>query len=285
MKSLFQELPDNSEFMQGDLITNYADSSEEKKFGMILNADCDIAQRKFGNNFSWIEIIPAIDYLNSIWSEEQCHSVLESKRVVQAISAINQYLQKKNKNFLPLTVMGLCEWLGEYQDSSEFFTAIGKTASGDEKTSLELIRLASNTNCNEMTSSDRLRKIWKLLGKKPTEINESLKKALTKNDGFPDFFLLPELENYEGKGFVALLRVINSTPKSNLFKSSVEARINSSESYYFYRFSRLSDGIRFHIVQKMAFLFSRIGAHPHFEDKCTISAELVSKIYVGEVEK
>lgn len=281
MKYLFQNSPDDSDFMQGDIITN--NTKENKIYGMVLNADCDIAQGKWGRNFSWIEIIPALEYLNIIWSDDQCQKILKSDQILQAIKSVNQYLNKKNSTFTPLTPEKLCEWLREYKSSADFFTAIGKSPSKNEQVELEMLMLASGTNCENMTAGDRLRKIWSLQEKKDAYINESLKKALTKSDGFPDFFLLPDLQSQEGTGFVILLRIVNSIPRDNLYKNIIDARINGNENS-FYRFNRLADNIRFLVVQKMAFLFSRIGTNPYFEDECSASVELVSELYKSSKE-
>ncbi|WP_374491261.1 hypothetical protein [Zoogloea sp.] len=276
----FQEIPEDSDFIQGDLIENITQNPNEKIIGMILNADCDIAQKRWGSNFSWISIIPAIDYLNEIWSAEQCRSLWNEKRVKNFLSDTNSFLHKKNPEFSEIDIAALLEWFRSYTTTTEFFSAIGKTPSQSEELDADFIRLAFNIQCSGMSPGDRIRKIWEITHKKPCEINKKLQNALIKTDGFPDFFFLPTMPNKDSNGFVALLRTINSSPHNRLFKTEVDARINTvSDQPAFFRFGRLTDAVRYQVVQKLTFLFSRIGSHPKFEDACNTSAALAASAY------
>lgn len=283
---MFQTIPEDADFMQGDLIENVTQESNKKIFGMILNADCDIAQKKWGNSFSWITIIPAIDYLDEIWSAEQCRIFLEEKRVGKNLKDINDFLKKKNPDYSEMNLRIFCEWLQEYDSSNDFFIAIQKVPTKNEISDIDSIRLAFGIKCQEMTPGDRIRKIWELTNKSQDDINKKLQNALLKTDGFPDFFFLPTIPNKNIDGLVALLRTINSAPHDRLFKSNVDARINtSSDQPVFFRFGRLADAVRYQVVQKLTFLFSRIGSQPTFEIACNKSAISTSSAYIGKGQK
>lgn len=286
MNNTFQEISGYSDFMQGDLIENITQDPKEKKIGMILNADCDIAQDRWGSNFSWINIIPAITYLEEIWSAEQCRLFLTDKRVAATLLNINKFLKKSGPNFQDMDLRSLCEWLKEYDNSADFFLKIGKTPSANEISDLDFIRYSSNIKCLGMTPGDRVRKIWGLTNKDQEEINKKLKNALLKTDGFPDFFFLPKIPNKDNNGFVALLRTIESSPHERLFKNDVDARVNASSSQpVYFRFGRLTDAVRYQVVQKLTFLFSRIGSHPTFEEACKNSASSTSSDYIKKESK
>ncbi len=50
---------DDQEVRQGDLIRRFAEPRPEGEWGFVLTADCDIAQGKTGDRYTFIEVVPA----------------------------------------------------------------------------------------------------------------------------------------------------------------------------------------------------------------------------------
>jgi hypothetical protein len=114
-----------------------------------------------------------------------------------------------------------------------------------------------------------------IVGDAPEKQIAELTAALSGGSGFPDFFLLPELPGASGVGYVALLRFIRTVHADEVFTSDVDARVNGKPEAL-HRVGRLTDGIRFAVTQKLAFLFSRIGLPTHYEDACKSAAALAA---------
>jgi hypothetical protein len=119
-----------------------------------------------------------------------------------------------------------------------------------------------------------------IVGDAPEKQIAELTAALSGGSGFPDFFLLPEL-GASGVGYVALLRFIRTVHADEVFTSDVDARVSGKPKLH--RVGRLTDGIRFAVTQKLAFLFSRIGLPTHYEDACKSAAALAADALILRV--
>ncbi|NEW88709.1 hypothetical protein DU475_15745 [Rhodopseudomonas sp. WA056] len=119
-----------------------------------------------------------------------------------------------------------------------------------------------------------MRQAWSLLGRSTRAQQAAVKEAFDSERGFPDFVLVPELPMANGYGFVILLRSISTIHSEELFRSEIDARIVGKPDA-FHRIGRFSDGLRFLVAQKLAFLFSRIGMPTEFELACEAATELL----------
>ena len=98
------------------------------------------------------------------------------------------------------------------------------------------------------------------------------RQAITRLDGFPDFVLVPNVPDGDAKGYVVILRRIYGAKETDVFKSERDARLNDRPDAL-HRIGQFHDAVRFQIVQKMSFLFSRIGASEQFEAECSQAIE------------
>jgi hypothetical protein len=112
------------------------------------------------------------------------------------------------------------------------------------------------------------------LSQKCEKILDDAKRCLEQPGGFADYVFVPGIPGNKSEGFVVRLRDISGTPETDVFRSIAEAKI-SDRPHSFYRVGRFSDTLRYQIVQKMAFLFSRIGSPPAFEEDCRTAAKLL----------
>ncbi len=59
MTGFFTQIEDTEEVRRGDIIRKLnPKTGEAEKLGIVITADCDIAQRKAGERYTWLEIMP-----------------------------------------------------------------------------------------------------------------------------------------------------------------------------------------------------------------------------------
>jgi hypothetical protein len=204
----------------------------------------------------------------------------------QAKAAAEQLngVMKRSGLVLGITAEVLLTWLEE-QTPAEIEKALNKTGKPlDQKlvSWLTGLRVAVGRG-EEVTSMERFRSVRALMGDDAERIRRAVRDAFEGAHGFPDFFLLPELPGAEGYGFVVMLRAIRSLHAGDLFATAVDARI-AGRPDAFHRVGRMTDGVRFAITQKLAFLFSRIGLPSNYEQACQSAVELLSEAVVPNGE-
>jgi hypothetical protein len=272
-QAIWAEWDDGDLIQQGDLVRRRPDATASPVWGLIITADCDIAQNKAGNRYTWIRIVSGADYLCSTWAPDQLRRLVEKQARVAA-EGLGARLRRSDPELTPLTGEGLCRWL-EQDDPTTIWAAVAPEGKADAK----LLRImqalhAATDPLSTCSPMDRLRRAWTLLGRSAAEQAGMIGEALKGDRGFPDFFLLPELPQTDGFGFVILLRDIASVDADAVFGAELEARL-ADRPDGFHRFGRLQDGVRFAVTQKLAFLFSRIGMPTSFEDACAAAADLL----------
>lgn len=275
-------LDDEEDIRQGDVIRRFsAQNGNSISHGFIITADCDIAQKKTGDRFTWLEVIPAADYLEHHWAPEQFRRLAEKQAKV-ACENLNAKISRSGLGLSPLDSDSLRAWLAE-ASADTILTAVGGKPDNKLTTQLACIRLALGHDRTGSRMKD-LQHAWTLLGRDQKSQQSAIREAFDPDRGFPDFVLVPELPKTDGYGFVILLRAISTISADELFRSETEARINGRPEA-FHRIGRFSDGLRFAVAQKLAFLFSRIGMPTQFEDACEAATELlVDAVYKGPGE-
>lgn len=262
---------DGADVRQGDIICRRAE--KDVRFGFILTADCDIAQRKNNDRFTWLEIIPAHKYLEFHWATDQLRRILDRHGKI-ACEGINAIIKRSENQFSELTPSSLSAWL-DTSSPEEILSAVSQgTAKADTKllNVLRAVRIAKPHNDGAICLR-RLREAWSLLGRDRKSQQSAMREAFDSERGFPDHVLVPDLPSVTGYGFVILLRHIESLSGTELFRSEADARING-QPQSFYRIGRFSDSLRHSVAQKLAFLFSRIGMTTDYEDSCSLATEL-----------
>jgi len=271
----FTQIEDTEEVRQGDIIRKlHPETGEAEKLGIVITADCDIAQRKVGERYTWLEIVPMAAYVEGPWAEEQLRKLSE-KRSKAICEYLNGQIRKRQLGLAALTHESLVQWLRSKTAEDILASATGQAPAAEGKPLRDLQGFALTVSADENQSAlSRLKAAWALLGVEEKNQQESVRNALKAGGGFQDYFVLPELPRQAGLGFVVMLRSMQTIMSPDLYLTEQDARIHD-RPYAFHRLGRLNDGIRFSITQKLAFLFSRIGMPKTFESACDTAAELV----------
>ena len=285
MTSFFTQIKDTEEVRQGDIIRKLnPKTGEADKLGIVITADCDIAQKKAGERFTWLEILPMKAYVEGPWAQEQLRKLSEKRSRVICEQLTGQ-IRKRQQGLAALTHESLTEWLRSKTAEEVLASATGE-APKDCKQLRDLQGFALTVSISQTQSPfSRLKDAWTLFGFEDKSQQESVRNAFKDGGGFQDYFVLPELPRQNGLGFVVMLRSMWSIMASDLYLSEQDARIHDRPDA-FHRLGRLNDGIRFSITQKLAFLFSRIGMPKTFESACETATEItVEEIFQNTAQE
>lgn len=270
----FTQIEDTEDVRQGDIIRQLNPTTgETERLGIVITADCDIAQKKAGERYTWLEIVSMTAYVDGPWAAEQLRKLSE-KRSKGILDQLNGQIRKQQPGLTALTYESLVQWVRSKSAEEILANATGKSPVADDKQLRDLQAFSLTVSTDETLSSLSLLKgAWTLFGFDEKTQQESVRNAFKDSGGFQDYFVLPELPRQAGLGFVVMLRSMWTIMASDLYITEQDARIHDRPDA-FHRLGRLNDGIRFSITQKLAFLFSRIGMPTTFESACETAAEL-----------
>nr|WP_288851627.1 hypothetical protein [uncultured Acidovorax sp.] len=274
MTAFFTQIEDTEEVRQGDIIRKLNPKTGEATLGIVITADCDIAQRKASERYTWLEIVPMAAYIEGPWAEEQMRKLSE-KRSKAICEYLNGQIRKQQQGLAPLTHESLVKWLRSKTAEEILARVTGKVPTAEDKPLRDLQGFALTVSADKTESAfRRLKAAWALFGIEEKNQQDSVRSAFKDGGGFQDYFVLPELPRQTGIGFVVMLRSMWTIMAPDLYLTEQDARIHDRPDA-FHRLGRLNDGIRFSITQKLAFLFSRIGMPKTFESACETAAELM----------
>lgn len=260
--------------LQGDIIRKIPNNvGERARWGFILTADCDIAQKKSGQTYSWLEIMRAADFLEQVWCHEQ-FLVYIRKYSQACMDSINSIIKRHHPTLSLLSKESLCEWLRESEVDSMLNILIPSGEKFDNKAKELLNGLHAALNPDTSDKLSTLKRCWAAAGISDKEQEARIRNYLLSSDGFPDFFVIPDIPDEEGFCFIIMLRAISTVDTGEIFLSELDARI-AGKSHLFHRIGRFNDNIRYAVVQKFSFLFSRIGMPSHFENASKAAADIL----------
>ncbi|HKU28242.1 MAG TPA: hypothetical protein VJQ54_22435 [Candidatus Sulfotelmatobacter sp.] len=274
MTGIFTQIEDTEDVRQGDIIRKLnSKTGEVEKLGIVITADCDIAQKKAGERYTWLEIVSMTAYVEGPWAQEQLRKLSE-RRSKAICEHLNGQIRKRKPGLTALTHESLVQWLRSKTAEEILASATGKAPTAEDKPLRDLQGFALTVSTDETQSAlSRLKAAWTLFGIDEKNQQENVRNAFKDGGGFQDYFVLPELPRQAGLGFVVMLRSMWTIMAPDLYLTEQDARINDRPDA-FHRLGRLNDGVRFSITQKLAFLFSRIGMPKAFEFACETAAEL-----------
>lgn len=277
MAGFFTQIEDTDDVRQGDIIRKLDPKTGEiEKLGIVITADCDIAQKKAGERYTWLEIVPMAAYIEGPWAREQLRKLSE-KRSKAIREQLNGQISKVRPGLAALTHESLVLWLRSKSAEEVLASTTGQAPIADGKALRDLQGFTLTVSDDEDQSAfSRLKAAWTLFGFEEKNQHETVRNAFKDGGGFQDYFVLPELPRQTGLGFVVMLRSMWTIMAPDLYLTEQDARIHNRPDA-FHRVGRLNDGIRFSITQKLAFLFSRIGMPKAFESACETAAELIAE--------
>ena len=232
-------------------------------------------QSKASDRLTYVEVVSTRDYLERIWIPDQLQRFIK-KQAIPVAEELGAVMRRSKLSFA-LGEDQLLEWL-RLRDIDAIEKALNRTGKPfDAKllNKLNALRCVVRTEAYQSPLTQWIA-LRDTLGESKEKQATELAGALAGGGGFPDFFMLPELPGATGVAYIALLRFIQTVEASQIFTSEVDARVQDRPDAL-HRVGRLTDGIRFAITQKLAFLFSRIGLPTYFEDANKSAAALAAE--------
>ena len=284
MTIFFKKIDDTEEIRQGDVIRKLnSKTGEIEKLGVVITADCDIAQKKASERYTWLEIVSMATYVEGPWAQEQLRKISE-KRSKALCEYLNSQIRKRQPDLVALTHDSLVQWLQSSNPEDILTKVTGQVPPNDNKQLANLKGFALTVSAsNNQSPFSRLKNAWEIFGTTEDKQQENMRNAFKDSGGFQDYFVLPELPQLPGVGFVVMLRSMWTIMAPELYLTEQDARIHDLPDA-FHRLGRLDDSIRFSITQKLAFLFSRIGMPTTYESACETATDLMVEEFFKDEE-
>lgn len=277
MKSHIYSVPDSTDLRQGDLICRKI-AGDSLQFGVIINADCDIAQSRNSGHITWVEVVPASTYIDKVWSWERARKLFK-KQSAGILQQVNAAVSKADAKLRKLEWDDLCRWLVE-ASATEVCEQINLR---DDKALERLIALEQGLKIgNENFDFQALTRLCDPFGTNANKLLEEAQEHLGRTADFPDFVLVPGVPSQMERAFLVMLRHIMGWKQDSIYTSEAAALINDDRDA-FYRIGRFEDTLRFQIVQKLSFLFLRIGSSTAYEGDCEAVLDLMTTEILGKL--
>jgi hypothetical protein len=256
--------PLDEEFKQGDIL-HFFDrhhGSGHPTWGVIINADCDLAHCKIDGVVSYLPIYTFEDYFIRFWIP----TYLDNRRadVAQQLCAVCDLPPDKSEE--------LVQWLREEEFSSVLGKCLNQFHLRKGQVEPKLKELSIITSASDL-DVDVLLRVLAVHGQPVGPQLEKLARTALRGLGDGQFFLneihgLPEL------GYVVRMRRIYAISAEHVFRSFREFSIsNPGETNCGVRIARLSSLYRFKVAQIFAHQFSRIGLPDEITILNTFAAE------------
>lgn len=265
---------------QGDVFRwNNRSKDPRSEFGIVVTADCDLAQAKHRDILSYCPLLELGSFLNAFWLPDDLRRATDKQaaKVAERLTAA----RRRTRPEYDADVSGpiLVGWVrrrgaegvlrdatgsaGDRQsisaDLSVLATLLRGTESDDSAVRVEaLIRYrAGNDSVSQVDREKHLDAIWK-----------DYRSRLRNLPG--DLFAINGLSPSHPEGYVAYLRRVREiAPESIALRPADERRGLPAT-----RIGRLRTPYRFRLTQKLAAVFADIGLPPDYDGRCAESLAL-----------
>lgn len=259
---------------QGDII-HLVGSPDSPRLGVIINADCDLANRKTDGVISFLPIYGLSEYLRKFWMFE--HLEGQRNQIQREILAICG-VEKENQP-------ALNDWLHD-EDNNRIvenlateFDLSGKAVSRLKAQVEKYIEVFSSN----LTSSNQFKKLCSYQSN-PGDFAKKQVQAAYKNLGEGHLFI-NEIRGMRQLGYVIRMRRIYSLEEDRIFRSPKDYLLSDrTGSSCGIRTCRLSGVFQFKLAQLFAYQFSRIGLPDEFREMHSLILEDTATQLLG-VEK
>lgn len=275
--------PKASPLRQGDIFRAYG-RTQMSNLWIVVTADCDIAQDKFGDGLACVPLVPLSNYLIRDYAATLLSKQLK-KRFRELTETINNSMMKADNSRLPLPIGEVENWLNgtESVDIIDDLTSICSVPVQTKNLISSLCKIV-----NILKSEDSGKFVYGLCllnGKDGAAEADIVRQQLGKLDPTQlpqDAFFLSEVPGEEGMGFIAKLRQLVFVPRTQLVQSVAQAK--EHESAYL-RVGRLIPTFKHALAQQLGNLYSRIGLPLEYEESRLVTFELVVHQLASDWEK
>lgn len=252
---------------QGDIIIQRDTKDHKiKETAIILTADCDISNKKFGHHLICLRIVPYQVYLQTTHAERKLKKALEAE-TNRIKEQMNRWNSQRIGGASNLSADAVIRWVRNRQ-VCEICQELNIPNEDKERFSLNVslyqraVRaMDENGNANGFT---RLVAFKSVLHKKQRDecIADFIKQA-QQEEVANDIFLLTSIPPINGGTSAILLREIISIPFNNIFHRAFDATTNE----HFIRVGQLTPTFKYAVSQLFGALYARIGLPSEHETR------------------
>jgi hypothetical protein len=244
---------------------------------LLITADCDISQGKFGRQLLCLRVIPFEEYLRTIWPARKLKGLVENeteKVRVQLAKWHTKQIGVESK----LTSAAITSW-AKRSDATSICVELGIPDPDRKKieAALSTFQAAVNTlKVNEQKDSLTQLIAFRaaLQGKESKTIHQEYVNQAQAEKLPADVFLLPNLPQANVGPAVVLLREIVGVKQDNICYRVSDAVTNDM----LLRVGRLEPTFKYAVSQAFGFLYSRIGLPSDYEFRCKCVIEQISEL-------
>ena len=232
------------------------------RFGMIISADCDIANGQPDQELIYLRIIPQSDYVDIFWSRTKLLGARE-----QALRDLVPQLNKLRRDNMPDA------------EAIDSFSVSAWVMSSAAEDIADAVNVAGENRAKLLKSVDRTRKAMEfasvplgssclenLLQLRNQELVSVLKQAANDLRSTRDdiFFLTGLTDQEDMSGYYVLLDQIGAVRRDQIGDSIDAVKSGQKPAY---RFGTLSKTYKYAVAQRFAFLFQKIGLPNEHNDR------------------
>ena len=239
-------------FLQGDIIrlVDRDERDADPAYGIIINADCDLAHCKIDGVVSYLPLFSFDYYFQTFWIPAY---IAERKyELLQSVAQICE-LEKEQSD-------DLANWIHEDAPSAVVAKLAAAYSVREGALRPKILELHTIEQCPNHDLQLLVRLI-ELQGRTKDELLPKYATRALKSLGDGHFFI-NEIVDVPSIGFVARMRRIYSISADLVYPSISQFRLrtsNAPETIFAVRIAKLSNLYRFKIAQLFAYQFSRIG--------------------------
>ena len=226
-----------------------------QRYGVVVTADCDIAQGRPDQELVFVKIVTQFDYIDMFWSRSKLERA--EKRAFDGWGPrLNKIRRELDATVSDLTRSEVEQWV-RASTNEDIISTLAATNEGQQaqlkksldrhRPAIECAAIPPGECCFESLLKVRSETRAKLLSQAAGELKSQRDEL---------FFVTSIKEASDQTGYYVLLDQIGAIRRDQISDSLSEVKQGKKLAY---RFGRLSKTFKYALTQKFAFLFQRIG--------------------------
>lgn len=257
-------IPDqNVDLRQGDILVNHPLPGKlPSRMLVVVTADCDIAQNKFGTHLACLRITWYSDYVRDVWGSSEIEKTREklAKQLGEQMRSAHKAATGLERKISDTRAI---EWLEE-ASPEDIAEALSVSSDAQKKfvTNLSKSRSALSAGADANSAFQKLARLKAILDEITVEDATSKLVEKARTATLPDdVFMLPGLPGFDNSPALVLLRQVVALPATDVVLTRHEA---TNEAHYI-RAGRLLETFKYALSQAFGHLYARIGLPATYE--------------------
>ena len=234
---------------------------------LVITADCDISQSKFGTHLACLRIVTFQEYLRSVWADKKLRRNME-KELEKLRAQLNKWNVRRLPGAIVLSPEVVVNWVRHSEpDAISRDLEIPEPDATKVTANIALFRSAIQV-LDAKGSFDSFAKLVAFRSALSKVSHDDCRRDLVtqaQGEVLPeDIFLLPSLPQLDLGSAVVLLREIIGIPTNLVCFRTTDASSNE----HFLRIGTLEPTFKYAVSQAFGTLYSRIGLPEAYEARC-----------------